>query len=214
LGQLEESLGIAVRKDTNEDGVDNYVQAIFPHLLEVVARPEDLKLPSLGKDSPIWRWLEMAKPPGGESGTMEERLRALVRLFGFLSEQNHRQELARYMLARVLRQEYGLNRGRKVATDSSLQSGQGSSCGPPVSDSISDLEWEAEYAAVEQLMTLERPSCLRFSSPAGGRRDLLGSRNHDCTVAETCRRLGKDPNLVRNNFQAFRRLIKKDMPDL
>jgi hypothetical protein len=80
---------------------------------------------------------------------MEERLRALVRLFGFLREQNHRQELARYMLARVSRQEYGLNRGRKVATDSSLQSGQGSSCGPPVSDSISDPEWEAEYADVQ-----------------------------------------------------------------
>ena len=43
---------------------------------------------------------------------------------------------------------------------------------------------------------------------------------HRCTIEgnigadDICRELGRDPNLVRNNFQAFVRKIKAKFPDL
>jgi len=53
LGQLEDALGIYFSQGADDFGADQFAQAIFPHLLQISASPQNVDLPKLRRDSPV-----------------------------------------------------------------------------------------------------------------------------------------------------------------
>lgn len=199
--------------DRADSGTDHFVQAIFPHLLQVSTNPQSVKLPHLRRDSPVWQWLEIAKPEKGHRMTVGETLEPMASLFEFLGQQRHRQEMARYMLARMLRQEYGLNRGRKVVPGSSPGPDPYANSGSAEPDSYRDTAAETGFANIDDQVLLQ--NLLAAASPAQMKaaQAYYAAAKSSKPVADVCRDLGLDPNLVRNNFQAFRRKAQAKLTD-
>ena len=214
LGQLEDSLGTYLSRGADESGTDQFAQTIFPHLLQISTSPEGVELPPLRSNSPVWQWLGIPKPTAGHQGTLAEALEPTAGLFEFLGQQQQRQELARYMLARILRQEYGLNRGRKLVPGSSRDPDSDAIAGSSEPDSYRDTAAETGFANIDDQVLLQ--NLLAAASPAQMEavQVYYAAAKLGRPVADICRELGRDPNLVRNNFQAFRRKVKVKFPDL
>ncbi len=144
---------------------------------------------------------------------MAEALDPIAGLFEFLGQQRHRQELARYMLTRILRNEYGLNRGRKLVPGSSQNPDSDANSGSSEPDSYRDAAAEVEFANIENQVFVE--NLLAAASPAQSQavQVYYDAAKLGKPVADVCRESGLDPNLIRNNFQAFRRKAQAKLTD-
>ncbi len=214
MEHLENSLGIYLFQGADEMGTDQFVQTIFPHLLQVSTHPEGVELPRLQSDSRVWQWLGIPKPAGGHQRTFSEVLEGIAGFFEFLGQQRHRQELARYMLSRILRIEYGLNRGRKLVPSASQDPDRDANSGSAEPDSYRDTASKTKFDNIDNQVLVE--ALLAEASPAQAIavQVYYDAAKSDRSMADICRELGRDPNLVRNNFQAFVRKIKAKFPDL
>jgi hypothetical protein len=213
LGQLEDALGIYLFQGADDFGAGQFAQAILPHLLQISTSPQSVELPKLRRDSPVWDWLGIPKHGVRHDGIYAGDFEPIVGLCKLLGQQRHRQQLVRYMLARILRNEYGLNRGRKVLGETWQDLDGSSNSGSLRLDSYRDTAAEAEFAGVENQALLEE--LLAVASPA--HREAVQvyweAAKSGNPLAEICRSLGRDPNVVRNNFQAFRRKVKAKFTD-
>jgi hypothetical protein len=214
FGQLEDALGVYFSQGADDFGAVQFAQAIFPHLLQISASPQTIDLPELRRDSPVWEWLGVSKPTVGHTETFADAFEAIAGLFKFLGQQRHRPQLVRYMLARILRNEYGLNRGRKVVGEFWQNPDVGANYGSSEPNPSRYLATESGFAEVDDQVLLEE--LLAVASPAQTEavQVYLEATESDKTMAEICRSLGRDPNVVRKNFQAFRRKVKAGFPDL
>ncbi len=213
LGQLEDALGIYLSQGADELGTDQFAQTVLPHLLQVSTNPEGVELPRLQSDSPVWQWLGMPKPAAGHQGTLDEALEPIAGLFEFLGQQRHRQEMARYMLTRILRNEYGLNRGRKLVPGSSQSPDSDANTGSSEPDSYRDAAAEVAFANIDNQVLVENLLDAASTAQKKAIQVYYDAAKLGKPVAAICRESGLDPNLVRNNFQAFRRKARAKLTD-
>lgn len=213
VDKLEDALGIDLFGESDQSGTDQFAQAIFPHLLQVSTGPQDVKLPPLRKDSRVWQWAGVPAPSKEGAGDLESTFDWLFHLFKFTGQQEHRQELVRYLLARILRQEYGLNRGRKVVDPSSRSDEDGQITSESPLENCRDPAAEEEFQTAETRMLLEE--LLQLASPAQLEAVEIYRQAEDSgkSVADVCRSVGRDPNTVRNNLQAFQKKVKSKMAE-
>lgn len=220
VGKLEESLGFSVDDRGGAQSAANYAQALFPTLLQIANGSANMKLGNLSANSPVWQWAGTKKPtrqnPLSSDDAFDAATTAVANIFAHLAKQEGRQQIARYLLARLLRQEYSLGKGRgHESTPFSGVVGRGDS-DPQDSESGVKPEWDPPEPEASQgpeevdlRMTLDR---IRESAPPAQQEAMdlyLESLESGKPLADICRELGKDPNLIRNNFQALKSSVRK-----
>lgn len=213
IDQLEDALGIDLSNPWDQSGTDQFAQAIFPQLLQVSAAPQDVHLPPLRRTSRVWQWAGIPKAATGEPEDLESMSTGIAELLGYLGQQEHRQELARYVLARLLRQEYGLNRGRKVVDPSPRTDEDGLTGSESPLENYRDAAADEDFQEADNQLLLEE--VLKLASPAQLEAAQIYQQAEESgkPVADLCRSAGRDPNTVRNNFRAFQKKIKVRMAE-
>ena len=218
LNRLEEVLGFTINEDV-EANIDQWSQALLLHLFEIAVDPERLKGDPFPANSPVWAWAGTTKPSKG-SATTKQVMEAVLNVLRYLGKLEHRQEAARYMVTRHLRSQYGLSKGRNVQNFSSVEKSvaliadQGGgedeieAWEPQDPDETTGLGMQG-YADVDLRMVWE---AVEKSAPPAQKEALhLYRRAKEAgrPLSEVCRELGKDVNLIRNNFQALKKSMKK-----
>ena len=149
----------------------------------------------------------------GHTETFAKGFESIAGTCKFLGLQRHRLLLARYMLTRILRNEYGLNRGRRVVGEFWQNPDVGANYGSSEPNPSRYLAAEPGFSEVDDQVLLEE--LLTVASPA--QREAVEvyweAARSGKPLSDICRSLGRDPNVVRNNFQAFRRKVKAKFTD-
>lgn len=200
ITRLEEALGFSISDRGGDGGIDQYAQALFPLLLQIVNAPHELRCGILPSTSPVWKWAGVEKPSNQEHKSPDQDIElAITGVTTFLArmgEQNNRKELVKYFIARHLRQDYGLGAGRGYEATAFS--------GFEKKRATDDM-----YESVELRLTLE---AIYDAAPPAQREALALHHEAEITgrsVADLCRARGKDPNLVRNNLQALKNSVRK-----
>lgn len=218
VSNLESSLGFDAKQGEGEDGIDQYVQALFPTLLQIAFKPEDVEVGNFPYNSPIWKWAGMEKPtqdyalPSAEA--IDLATTAIANLLAGMANQSRRQEMLQYFLAHLLRQDYGLGagRGHEATTFSGFEEMRdhnwaGSEAGDLPSWEPVDPVASSEYEAAEWRMMWQ--AC-HDAAPPAQREAMQLYHEADETgrpLAELRRERSKDPNLACNNFQALKKAV-------
>jgi hypothetical protein len=218
ISKLEEALGFSISDRGGDGRTDEYVQAMFPFLLQIAYAPHELGRGSPAANSPLWEWVGVKKPSNHHHISQEQAINLVVtgltNFFSRMAEQNNRQEMLRYFIARHLRQEYdlGVGRGYESIKFSGFEEKREAQdiwgndlppWDPPDPASIQAFE------KAESLMMLES---IYNAAPPAQREALELHYEAEKTgrfLADLCRERGKDPNLVRNNFQALKNSVRK-----
>jgi hypothetical protein len=153
ITRLEASLGVSFPSTSDVyTEPDQYAQAIWPPLLQLSTDPLGIDLPGLSKPSRMCELLEIKYPADAGPATLDQCIETMAQLIKSMGQQEQRQKLVRRLLGRMLRAEYGLSRGRKVATVSSLSNEDYSDYDPFEQQSFADPQAEADFALAEDRM--------------------------------------------------------------
>jgi hypothetical protein len=200
ITRLEEALGFSVSDQGGDGRIDQYAQALFPFLLQIVHAPHELKGGTFPANSPVWKWARVKKPSkhGHKSPDqdIELAITGVTNLLSRMGEQNNRKEMVQYFIARHLRQDYGLGAGRgHEATEFS---------GFEEKRDTHDMYEAADSRMMLEAIYDEAPPAQREAFELHYEAEKTG-----LSLADLCRERGKDPNLVRNNFQALKTSVRK-----
>ena len=153
--------------------------------------------------APAWPGFRDIRSSG--PNTLTEYFQALrVFLTWCVANDDNSRELIGYVIGHVLRERYGLAKGRRTYPTGTLdQRGSGMSL------KFGNSAGTRDYEEIEALMDLE---AIRLAAPPAQRDAIdifLEAEQAGVPVAEICHERGRDPNLVRNNLQALKRAVKK-----
>ena len=220
LERLESVLGIDLSDTGDAAGNrDEYAQTILPLLIDQITFMETLTDEARGglrrRNSRLWKWAGTPKPEKDGPIDYGALAVAMRNLFKMMSTVEQRRRMLGYLVGIQLRRQYGLSEGRK--TDNFSQRAEWGSLGrsraegrqgsppwePEDVDSAGGFE-EVEARIVVQAILEAAPLAQREAVELYLEAAKLGQ-----SVSALCRERGKDPNLVRNNYQALKRKVKE-----
>jgi hypothetical protein len=191
LRRLIDALGLSDENFGHKYLEESLRNILAVEVLQLIRNPlRGAKYGEFRKNSPLWNWGGLESPPE----TLEEWTDFAIDLFSWaLEDIDHVETLIGYMVGHQLRRENGLNTGRGHET---------------VSLTGFEQVCHGGYEEVDQRLTI---LAIYEAAPPAQREALilyLSAQTAGRSVADTCRQYGRDPNVVRNNFQALKRSLK------
>jgi hypothetical protein len=207
ITRLEEGLGFSISDRGGDGGIDQYAQALFPSLLQIVRGPHELKGGTFPANSPVWKWAGVERPSNQEHKSPDQDIElvitAVTNFLARMGEQNNRKEMVQYFIARHLRQEYGLGagRGHEAIKSSGFETWE-----PADIHSMRGYDnvhlrsmWELVRSDVPPKQ--QEAMDIYWEAWTSGR-----------TIDEVSRERGRKPVVVRNNLAALKRRLRAKQP--
>lgn len=199
-----------------------YVQVLLPILMDTTSLADTLTDKTSGglrrKNSRLWELAGTLKPGKDrtvELGTISE---AFANVFQKLSTLEGRREMVGYLTGVALRRLYGLSKGQNTDSFFEMEEQASRAQAQHRGEQATRL-WEPEdaesargYEDVDARMVLEAIHDSLAPAQKEALEMYLEAEISGRTIANVARAWGKDPNLVRNNFQALKRKVNQRHP--
>lgn len=191
---------------------NSYGQQLITFIWQLATNPYSLDLPAPRSNDLLY---DVVQDRPSDNPTGSQVAKALVKLFEALSEEGKAKAMFDHCMARILRHEFGLSKGRNVSVFSKIEERQkvaqaqaGTEPGDDPwepEDALSmrgydDVDWRQQYEALRDKLPDQQKVAVKV---------YLEKIDTGESIEDICSRQTLNPVTVRNNFQAVKRKVSK-----